>query len=179
MTYIFNVTMREREGTKVEGLLSYRGEGYGFYSGPEWGPKLLMDAWSWGVGDNDKLPAKTIADFEALFALFMGEQIWVDDQGYLLDQDTKEPLSQRIQAADRHKDELGSSSGFDNGYHYVMLKPRSDEFRRRTGEIIKSFTLSTDDDKQADFIIEVYDPRHLAHLDRNVDFKTTFSGLLP
>lgn len=176
---IFDVMMWAREGSRVEGLLSYRADGYGFYTGPEWGPQILMDAWWQGAGDNSKLSDETSAEFAELFEFFLGKKIWVDADGHLLDQDTKEPLPEKVKARERYRGELNNSSGFSDGHHYLVLKPRSDDFRRRTREIIKSFVMEPQDHEQADFTIEVYDPRYLAHLETNTYFETAFVGHLP
>ena len=179
MGYIFEVHMSRDEPTTIEGSLMSSHGPNGFYTGPEFGLELIMDAWWQDVGDTSKLDAATAAEFQELWEWFLGKHIWVDDKGFLLDQDTKEPLTEKVKARDRHKDEIGNSSGFTDGHHYLQLKPRSDDFEARTRDIIKHFEVTTEDGEYGEFTIEVHDPRYLTHLEDNAWFHTAFTGHLP
>lgn len=180
MTFIFDVMTWGREGTKVEGLLTSRlGHGIEFHRGPEFGLQLLMDTWFQGYGAAD-IDKGTAEEFAECFELFLGKKAWVDEDGYLLDEDTREPVLPRVKAADHYAGRLDSSRGFADGYHYLVLQPRSDEFLERTGAIIASFGIDPDDDgENAGFTIEVTDPRYLAHMEQNRYFQTAFTGHLP
>jgi hypothetical protein len=180
MTFIFDVMTWGREGTKVEGMLTSRlGYGIEFYRGPEFGLQLLMDTWFQGYGASD-IDKRTAEEFEECFELFLGKKVWTDEDGNLLDQDTKEPLRPKVRAADHYADRLDSASGFADGHHYLVLRPRSDEFLERTAAIIASFAIEGGEGgERADFTIEVTDPKYLAHMEKNRYFQTAFTGHLP
>ena len=179
MTFIFDVMTWGREGTKVDGELTSRlGYGIEFYRGPEFGLQLLMDTWFQGFGASDIAKA-TAGEFAECFELIMGKQAWTDEDGYLLDADTKERLRPKVKAVERYAGQIDSLGGISNGHRFLVLKPRIDEFLRRTAAIIASFDIKGDEDgERADFTIEVNDPKYLAHMERNRYFQTAFTGHL-
>jgi hypothetical protein len=180
MTYIFEVMTWGREGTKVEGrLTNLMGYPVEFYEGPEFGLQLLMDAWFQGFGASD-IDKDTAREFEECFELFLGKNVWIDDEGYLLDETTKEPVRPKVKAAEHFAGRLDSTRGYWDGHHFLALKPRSDLFRERTAAIIESFRVQGDPGGQrAAFTIAATDLRYVAHMDKNDYFQTTFTGHLP
>ena len=179
MTFIFDVMTWGREGTRVEGRLTSRLGGVDFHRGPEFGLQLLMDTWFQGYGASE-IDKATADEFAECFELFLGKKAWTDEEGHLLDADTKEPVLPKVKAAERYAGRLDSSSGFTDGYHYLVLQPRSDEFLERTAAVIASFDIDPDEDgENADFAIVVTDVRYLAHMEQNRYFQTAFTGRLP
>jgi hypothetical protein len=180
MTFIFDVMTWGREGTKVDGQLTSRlGQGVAFPHSAEFGLQLLMDAWFLGFGtmSMDKGTAK---EFEECYELFLGKQVWTDDEGYLLDAATKEPVQPKVKAAEHYAGRLDGSTGRSDGYDYLVLEPQGDEFMRRTVAIIEAFRIeSGPDGKKAHFTIEATDPKYVSHLDKHLYFQTAFTGRLP
>jgi hypothetical protein len=180
MTTIFEVLTWGREGTRVDGQLTSRlGRGTRFPRGTEFGLQLLMDAWFQGFGTM-ALDLGTAKEFEECFELFLGKQVWTDDEGHLLDAATKEPVQPRVKAADHYADRLDGSTGSSDGYHYLVLKPQGDEFLRRATAIIASFAIESEPGgEKARFTIEAADPRYVAHMEQHLYFQTAFDGRLP
>ncbi|QKW07852.1 hypothetical protein HUT18_17125 [Streptomyces sp. NA04227] len=181
MTYIFDVFTEPRDGSRLSGNVEYRDrDNYGFSQGPVFGLQLLMDAWREG-GDfgAGAVSEATKAEFTELFEIFLGRQIRVDEEGYLLKEGSTEVRIPRVKAEDFHKGELGRSRGYSDGVHYVTLVPRPEEFARRTAEIIVSWEIEEDDSGSADFTLEVSDPRYLEHFSKSAYFQTAFTGHLP
>jgi hypothetical protein len=95
-------------------------------------------------------------------------------------------LASRRRSSTRTSSTYGGR-GFSDGTHYICLAPRSDEFARRTAEIIVSWEIREDDSTDldedegtsADFTLEVSDPRYLEHFTKNTYFQTAFTGHLP
>lgn len=177
MTFIFDVMTWGREGTKVEGQLTSRlGYGIDFYRGPEFGLQLLMDTWFQGYGASD-IDKGTADEFEECFELILGKKAWTDEDGYLLDAVTKEPVQPKVKAAEHYAGRLDDSIGFADGHHYLVLQPRADEFLKRTERIIAAFDIDpAAGGEHADFTIEVTDPKYVAHMEKNRYFQTAFTG---
>jgi hypothetical protein len=180
MTTIFEVLTWGREGTKVDGQLATRlGGGAEFPRGVEFGLQLLMDAWFQGFGTMALDPG-TAKEFEECFELYLGKQVWTDDEGHLLDAATKEPVRPKVKAAELYADRLDGSSGRSNGYRYLVLKPQCDEFRRRATAIVTSFAIENGPGgEKAHFTVEAADPKYVAHMDKHLSFQTAFTGDLP
>lgn len=180
MTTIFEVLTWDREGTRVEGRLTSRlGTGTAFPRSPEFGLQLLMDAWFQGFGSM-ALDLGTAKEFEECFELFLGKQVWTDDEGHLLDAATKEPLHPKVKAADHYADRLDGSTGRSGGYRYLVVKPRREEFLARAAAIIASFTIECQPGtEKARFTLEATDPKYVAHMDKHRYFQTAFDGGLP
>lgn len=178
MTFIYEVITWGREGNRVDGrLTSLVGRGTRFCEGPEFGLQLLMDAWFHGFGASD-IDAATAQEFEECFELFLGKRIWIDAEGTLLDEDTRLPVEPRVNALERFADQF-DGGGWD-GHEYRTIKPRGDEFRRRTERVIASFAMEPEgDDEHASFAIEVTDLKYLAHMKEHHAFQTAFTGCLP
>jgi hypothetical protein len=177
MTTIFEVLTWGREGTRVDGQLTTRlGGGAGFPRGVGFGLQLLMDAWFQGFGTMALDPG-TAKEFEECFELFLGKQVWTDDEGHLLDDATKAPVHPKVKAAELYADRLDGSSGHSDGYRYLVLKPQCDEFHRRAAAIIASFTIeSGPSGEKAHFTVEAADPKYVAHMDKHLYFQTAFTG---
>lgn len=177
MTTIFEVLTWGREGTKVDGQLTSRlGRGTAFPRGAEFGLQLLMDAWFQGFGTM-ALDLGTAKEFEECFELFLGKQVWTDDDGHLLDSATRELVHPKVKAADHYADRLDGSAGSADGYHYLVLKPQGEEFLRRATAIIASFTIESEPGgEKARFTIEATDPKYVAHMDKHRYFQTAFTG---
>lgn len=180
MTTIFEVLTWGREGTKVDGQLTSRlGYGVEFPRGAEFGLQLLMDAWFQGFGTM-AMGQDTAKEFEECFELFLGKQVWTDEEGYLLDGATKELVQPKVKAAEHYADRLDGSSGRSGGYDYLVLKPRGEEFLRRATAIVASFTIESEPgSEKARFTIEAADPRYVAHMEKHLYFQTAFTGRLP
>jgi hypothetical protein len=119
----------------------------------------------------------TAKEFEECFELFLGKQVWTDDEGHLLDAATKEPVRPKVKAAEYYAGRLDGSSGRSDGYRYLVLKPQCEAFLRRATAIIASFTIeSGPSGEKAHFTIEATDPRYVAHLEKHLSFQTAFTG---
>ncbi|WP_329236817.1 hypothetical protein OG417_32955 [Actinoallomurus sp. NBC_01490] len=191
MTDIFNVFIEACDGTTLTGLLQYRSpDGYGFSEAPEFGLQLIMDAWDRrsqsGAGS---VSAATEAEFKELFELYLGREVNVDEEGYLLEDGSTNLRVPRVKAEEFYKGRLHpyGGMGISNGIHFVQLAPQPAEFAQRTTEIIVSFEISEDDPAEDDedkgpsarFTTEVSDPRYLEHLAKGTSFTTAFTGHLP
>ena len=175
MTSMFEVMTWGREGTKVEGQMTSRRGGVDFPRGAEFGLQLLMDAWFQGFGAM-ALDKDTAGAFEECFELFLGKQIRVDADGYVLDAATNRPVEPRVKAAEHYAGRLEGSRGSAGGYDYLVLKPSGDEFRHRAAAIIASFAITGADGGKAQFTIEAADPKYVAHMDKHLCFQTAFTG---
>lgn len=180
MTFIYEVMTWGREGTTVDGTLtSLVGRGIRWECGPEFGLQLIMDAWFQGFGASAIDPG-TAREFEECFELFLGKRIWIDAAGTVLDPETREPAEPKVNAYKAFKGQLDGGAGDWEGRTYLMLKPRSDEFRRRTTAIIESFSIEPGSDgEHAGLSVTVTDPKYLAHMGEHRWFRTAFTGRMP
>ncbi|HEX2145881.1 MAG TPA: hypothetical protein VHG10_15390 [Glycomyces sp.] len=180
MTFIYDVTTWAREGATVEGRLTdLTGDGVRFSRGPEFGLQLLMDAWFNGCGAYaiDKSAAR---EFEECFELLLGKKVWIDPEGCLLDEATKEPVRPKVKAAEHFADRLDDDKGCWDGYDYLVLKPNRQEFLNRTSAIIASFRIQGGGDgERAEFTLQATDPKYVSHLGESDHFQTAFTGRLP
>ncbi|WP_205325091.1 hypothetical protein [Glycomyces sp. YM15] len=180
MTTIFEVLTWGREGTKVDGRLTRRlGDDTRFPRGAAFGLQLLMDAWFQGFGTMALDPG-TAKEFEECFELFLGKQVWTDDEGHLLDPATKELVRPKVKAIEHFGDRLDGSNGRSGGYRYLVLKPQNEEFHRRAAAIIASFAIEAEPGgDKARFTVEATDPKYVAHMEEHCYFQTAFTGGLP
>ncbi|PRY54990.1 hypothetical protein [Glycomyces artemisiae] len=181
MTYIFDVWTWGREGNTLDGTLtSLIGDGVRLGDGPDrgtgFGLKLLMDAWFQGFGATDIDPG-TAAEFAECFELILGKRVWIDDEGFVLDHRSKEPVVPKVNAYSVYEGQLDGGRGTSDGHAYLLTKPRGEEFRRRADAVIASFAVDPEaDGDQAGFTIRVTDPKYLAHMASHLSFRTSFTG---
>lgn len=154
------------------------------------GLQLIMDAWDRrGQSGAGPVSAATEAEFKELFELYLGREVNVDEEGYLLEDGSPNVRVPRVKAEDFYQGRLHpyGGMGISDGVHYIQLAPQPAEFARRAGEIIVSFEISEADSAEDDedrgpsarFSTEVSDPRYLEHLTKGMSFTTAFTGHLP
>lgn len=186
MTMIFTVMSWPKSPTEIELLLTSRtGDQSEWYRGPEFGLQLLMDAWNefrrYVQPGQPWTDEATAAEFEQCHELFFGEKVWVDEHGYVVDEDTREPLQPKVKAGERYTGRLSGGSGSRDGLAYVQLKPDIDGFLERTNAIVKRFDVDPGDGHGEDcgYTLEVTDPRYAAHMRENRYWETAYVGHLP
>jgi hypothetical protein len=179
MTDIFTVLIQPPQGNSfcwsVDSLAGDIGR---VNESPAFALQILMDAWREEKRTGaDPVPPETAAEFEELFAIFLGPEVPTDPDGFLLTADgiVSEP---RISAKELYGDRV-VGSGMSQGRHYVSLKGDAAAFKRRTAAIITAHEVLDNGPESATFESTVADARYLAHLAGSVYLRTAFTGHLP
>ncbi|MEV5572085.1 hypothetical protein AB0L06_18740 [Spirillospora sp. NPDC052269] len=221
MTDLYTVSFDECDDRTLTGRVHlYNPDAWSFPKQREFPVQLMMEAW-WLMREGlsfEEAPfdrdegvrlaseASAAAEMRTLDELFFGKRVWVDAGGHLLKEGSREPQEPRVKASDVYKDELDpyGGQGIDDGRHYVMLKPKTREFRRRTDAMIASYRLGRPvnvpdgrsierlDDEEIDevlgrpfeerpyapFTVKVTSARYLEPLSGGMRWGTTHSGHL-
>lgn len=177
MTDIFTVLTEPPQGNTFRWSVdSLAGDIERVNESPAFALQVLMEAWSEGVG-SDLVSTETAAEFKELFEIFMGPEVPVDPDGFLLAEDgsVEEP---RVSAKEVYGDRI-TGGGMTRGQHYVSLKGDASTFKRRTAAIITGHKVLDNGPESAYFESTVVDARYLAHLASPAYFRTAFTGHLP
>ncbi|WP_026411093.1 hypothetical protein [Actinomadura oligospora] len=222
MTDLYIVSFDECDDRTVTGRVHlYNPDAAYFPERREFPAELIMEAWwmmlngysfeqaPFGRDEGVTLAseASATAQMNEMHELYFGRKIWVDAGGYLLEEGSRKPQEPRVKASEVYKDELHphGGQGIDGGRHYLMLRPKSGEFRRRTDGMILSYDLGRpgnvpngrpverlDEDAVyelldrpfeerpfAPFIVKVTSARYLEPLAGGMRWRTAHTGHLP
>ncbi|WP_460395550.1 hypothetical protein [Actinophytocola sediminis] len=183
MAHLFDIYTDACDSAVLTGTLQILNDYHTvFPRGPEFALQLIADAW-WSAGESGAGPvsAATEAEFAELQEFCLGRKVHIDENGYLLAEDSTKLRMPSVKAEEFYRDELDpyyAGPGTDEKGKYILLATRPAEFTRRTSEIIVSYQLSNVEWPDAEFTIEVSDARYLEHLAGNVSFKTAFNGMV-
>ncbi|GAA4635396.1 hypothetical protein GCM10023196_080710 [Actinoallomurus vinaceus] len=223
MTDLFTVSIDARDDRTLRGRVHIINPDACFFPrGPEFPMQVIMDAWwcmnegfsfelapfSRDEGKERATESSAKDEFEELYDFFSGKKVRVDAGGYLLEDGSKKVRTPQVRASEVYKDDLHpyGGQGFDGDTHYIMLKPKPTEFRKRAQEIIISNELGEQHNvptgvdisdlfedeldgllrdrplearPYAEFTVEVSGAQYLEHLSGGMRWSTTYSGALP
>ncbi|MFC5187468.1 hypothetical protein [Actinomadura harenae] len=222
MTDLYIVSFDECDDRTLTGRVHlYNPDAASFPKGKTFPAQLLMDAWSMMLNgfsfeqapfDRDEgvrlaSEASGAAAMRELEELLFGKRVWVDAGGHLLKEGSKKLREPRVKASEVYKDDLHPYGGIgrEDGRHFVTLRPKPDEFRRRADGMIMSYDLGRpanlpqgrpperlhedalyelldrpfEERPYAPFTVKVTSARHLEPLAGGMRWRTALSGQLP